>query len=65
MVYEELRAMAGGQEARGGWWCQCNGSGGEREWSRLRREWYMELTGLDVGGEGDGGIKKDPACLSG
>lgn len=65
MVYDELRTMAGGKEARGGWWCRCNGSGDEREWSRLGREWYMELTGLDVGGEGDGGIKKGPTGLSG
>lgn len=32
---DELRAMAGGREARLGWWCQCSGSGDERGRSRL------------------------------
>lgn len=57
--------MARAREARGGQWCQRKGSGDERETSRLERRQYMELAGLDVGSEEQGGIKEEPTCLSG
>lgn len=62
---DELRAIAGGREARGGWWWLGSGSGDERKTSRLDRWGYLELKGLGVGGEGDRGIKEESRCLAG